>query len=100
MFVIEDRIHCEWQGEYASFEEALAELLQRAEVPWDQAPNIAPCTSCKTCGREYVVIEFDNSQSPWQALRRVPILDISASGIKWSCGFEQRPIGFNQSEMQ
>ena len=51
VFVIEDESHAEWAGEFATFEEALAELKRRASLPWDEAPNQAPCTSWRTCGR-------------------------------------------------
>jgi hypothetical protein len=88
MFVIEDEIHAEWHSQYASFEEAVAELRRRATIAWDQPPNVAPCMSWKTCGREYVIIEFDDSQSPWKELRRVPVFEVSATGVKWSSGFE------------
>jgi hypothetical protein len=64
MFLIEDEIHAEPQGQFASFDEAMVELTRRAEVPWDQPPNVAPCLSWKTCGREYVVIEYDDSRVP------------------------------------
>jgi hypothetical protein len=88
VFVIEDEIHAEWQGRYATFEDAIAELRRRSAVPWEQPPNLAPCTSHDTCGRQYVVIEFDVSFSPWKELKRTPVLEISASGVKWSSGFE------------
>jgi hypothetical protein len=88
MFVIEDERHAEPQGEYSSFEQAIAELKRRANIPWDQDPNRAPCTSWLTCGRTYEVIEYDDSHSPWKELRRVAMLEVSASGVKWSGGFE------------
>jgi hypothetical protein len=88
IFVIEDEIHAEWQGQYASFEVAITELQRRGTIPWDQAPNVAPCMSWNTCGREYVVIEFDDSHSPWKELRRVSVLSVSASGVEWSNSFK------------
>jgi hypothetical protein len=88
MFVIEDEIHAEWQGRYASFEEAIGELQRRAAVPWNLPPNVAPCMSWKTCGREYVIIEFDDSLLPWKPLRRVCVLEVSSSGVKWSSVYE------------
>lgn len=88
MFVIEDEIHCDWHGQYGNFDDAVAELRRRATLPWDQPPNAAPCTSSKTCGREYVIIEFDDSSLPWKELRRVPAFDVSAAGVKWASGFE------------
>ena len=87
MFVIEDEIHCDWHGQYASFEDAIGELRRRATLPWHEPPNAAPCMSSKTCGREYVIIEFDDSRLPWKELQRVPILEVSAAGVKWHGGF-------------
>jgi hypothetical protein len=56
---IEDEIYCERAGPYESFEAAVAELRRRAGIAWDAAPNQPPCTSWRTCGREYVVLEYD-----------------------------------------
>ena len=83
MFVIEDELHSETQGEFSDREAALAELERRAEIPWDQAPNVAPCTSWRTCGRNYESVQYDDKQSPWKELERISVLEISAEGIKW-----------------
>lgn len=88
MFVIEDQLHAEPQGHFASFQEAIDELKRRSGIPWDEAPNCAPCASWSTCGRDYEIIEYDDSQLPWRELRRVAVLNITSSGIKWSAGFE------------
>ena len=85
-FVIEDELHAEWQGEFASEQEALVELRRRAQLPWDQPPNQAPCMSWRTCGRDYYVIEFDDSREPWRELKRTKVLEISASEVKWHGG--------------
>ena len=55
MFVIEDEAHAEPQGEFDSLESAIAELRRRADMPWDAAPNLPPCTNWRTCGRRYEV---------------------------------------------
>jgi hypothetical protein len=86
MFAIEDESHAEPQGEFSSFEEALAELRRRAAMPWDQPPNVAPCSSWKTCGRNYEIIEYDTSHTPWRQLARFPILEVSAKGPRWEKG--------------
>ena len=84
MFFIDDEIHCELQKErYESFDDAVAELLRRASIPWDKPPNLAPCTSWRTCGRVYEIVEYDVSVEPWMELHRVPFLKIKASGIQW-----------------
>ena len=84
VFLVEDEFHAEPQGEFDSLESALAELRRRAEMPWDAAPNRAPCGSWRTCGRQYVVIEFDTTQSPRQEKQRLHVFDISAEGVKWA----------------
>jgi hypothetical protein len=83
VFVIEDELHDEQQGEYGSMAEALAELERLAKLPWDKPPNIAPCTSWRTCGRFYQIIEYDNSVTPWKELDRDIYLEVSAAGVKW-----------------
>ena len=46
MFLIEDEWHAETQeGEFASFQDAFAELKRRATLPRDEPPNCAPCTN-------------------------------------------------------
>jgi hypothetical protein len=87
IYIIEDSIHCEWQAKYSAFEDAVIELRRRASLPWDREPNQAPCTSWKTCGREYEILEYDDSSDPWTLIRRTPALEISATGIKWAEGF-------------
>ena len=83
LFVIDDEFHAEHQGEYASLAEVRAELERRAAVPWNQEPNRCPCTSWRTCGRRYVVIEYDNTSRPWRQLRRTPYLEVSAEAVDW-----------------
>jgi hypothetical protein len=85
VFLIEDEIHAEPQpGEYQTLADAMAELRRRAGLPWDEPPNAAPCTSWRTCGRNYEIIEYDTSIVPWTELRRMPALEIGAKGASWS----------------
>jgi hypothetical protein len=83
VFRIEDERHGEPHGEFASFEEAVAELRRRAQLPWDERPNVAPCTNWRNCGRNYEVVEYDDTVLPWRELRRVEFLEISAQGARW-----------------
>ena len=84
IFVIEDEAHAEWCGQFVSYEAALQELKTRAKLPWDIEPNKCPCTSWKTCGRRYEIIEFDNlNGKPWKEISRNPILTISSKGVAW-----------------
>ena len=83
MFVIEDEMHAERQGEFATLAEAQAEIKVLAQIAWDSAPNRAPCTNWKKCGREYEIIEFDASSVPWIEIRRISVLRVSALGTVW-----------------
>ena len=84
MFAIEDEVHAEPQGEYSTYEDAVAELRRRAAIPWDQRPNVAPCSSWKTCGRRYEVVKYDTTATPWRELERVLVLAVSAAGVEWA----------------
>ncbi len=84
VFVIEDESHAEWCGKFASYEEALRELKVRAKLPWDMEPNKCTCTSWETCGRNYIIIEFENSKGEsWEELSRSLILSVSSQGTVW-----------------
>lgn len=84
MFVIEDEAHAELhQGQFHTREEAVAELLRRSTVPWDEEPNRAPCTNWRNCGRQYEIVEYDDTITPWKELSRGLTLDISAAGVRW-----------------
>lgn len=83
MFVIEDEAHADIQGVFETRQDAMAELQRRASIPWDEAPNVAPCVSWKTCGRRYELVEIDASVTPTNELSRVPVLDVSAEGVRW-----------------
>jgi hypothetical protein len=82
MFVIEDEFHCEHIGEYPTRAEAVAELRRLAGLPWDDAPNQAPCMSWRTCGRNYELVEYDDSATP-KSVHRSPALNVSAQGAEW-----------------
>ena len=88
MFIIEDQVHAEWKGRFATREEALSELKRLANIPWDQPPNLCPCTSWRTCRREYEVIEFETSGLEWKELWRGGTLALSSNGANWTGEFE------------
>jgi hypothetical protein len=91
MYILEDQIHAELQnGKFSTFAEALTELRRRALIPWNITPNVAPCTSWKTCGRIYEIIEYDDTQMPWKELSRVSALEISADGVKWFVEIDEK----------
>jgi len=83
MFIIEDELHAEPQGEFKTFEGAFNELEKTAKIPWDEKPNRCPCTNWKDCERNYQIIEYDTTKTPWKEIQRKDILTISAKGIKW-----------------
>ena len=85
MFIIEDEIHAEPEkGEYKTFEDAIAELQKRASIPWDEKPNRCPCTNLRDCQRNYQIIEYDTTKTPWIEKQRKEVLKISREGIKWT----------------
>ena len=74
MFIVEDELHAEpLTGEFASREDAVADLRRLAELPWNAAPNRAPCTNWRNCGRRYDIVEYDASAEPWRELSRPSI---------------------------
>lgn len=87
MFTLEDTIHCTLE-KYDTFELALEAVQRRAQIPWHEEPNQAPCTSWRTCGRSYIIGEFDETTNPWTTLKITPILEIDAKGVRWEPEFE------------
>jgi hypothetical protein len=83
MFVIEDEKHADLIGRFASYELAVLELKRLAELPWNEKPNRAPCSSWGKCGRAYEIVEYDDSSSPWKEIHRVAALNVSACGVEW-----------------
>lgn len=79
MFVIEDEDHCEIIGTYTTAEHAQRELERLAALPWDHEPNRAPCMSWRTCGRQYVLIEYANHTTR-RRIRTTPQFGISSAG--------------------
>jgi hypothetical protein len=86
MFVIEDEWHAEWIGEFASRDDAYSELRRLATLPWDEAPNLCPCMSWRTCGRRYHLTEYDTSAGAWRRLSDEALLDVSAEKTAWLDG--------------
>ena len=86
---IEDAIHCEQDGPFTSFDDAIAELRRRATIEWDAPPNRAPCMSWRTCGREYHILAYDARSESGHLLRQTHVLDVSAERTRWIEGYEQ-----------
>ena len=83
-YVIQDEAHSETMGEAHTTLAAAREELERLRgIAWNQAPNQAPCTSWVTCGREYVLISYDTTTTPWRELSRTPALTVSSQAVAW-----------------
>ena len=91
MFVIEDRTHSDWMGEFQTIGEAISELSRLRTIAWDEPPNRCPCSRWKTCRRDYDLIEFGTASTPWHPLRRVPALSVSSAGATWLLPDGQSP---------
>ena len=86
IYVIEDEVHAECGPDtYSTFDAAMRELRRRADLAWDAPPNMAPCTSWRTCGRRYEIVEYDVSTNRWNELKRTAALQIDAHGVRWLC---------------
>jgi len=85
MFIIEDEVHAEPQKEhYNSYDEAFNYLKRLSTISWNEAPNKCPCTNWEDCSRQYVIIEYDDSSTPWKEINRTQmILEISSKGVEW-----------------
>jgi hypothetical protein len=82
-FIIEDELHAEHISEHSSLADAWTELKRLSSIPWDQAPNLAPCGSWQTCGRDYQIIEYEISSEHWHLVRRISGLTVSAAETVW-----------------
>ncbi len=80
-----DEIHSELQSEHKTLTAAWEELRRLSRIPWDQAPNLAPCGSWQTCGRTYVIREYNDSEKSDSdvVLHSIPGFQISAAGLIW-----------------
>ena len=88
LFVIEDQAHAEQCSEHATLDEAVAKLGQLARISWNEKPNVVPCTSWRTCGRRYEIVQYETSSHPWKELGRTPALEINGKGVFWQKDFE------------
>ena len=92
-FVIEDAIHLDWHESFASLDAALERVRRLARTPWSKPPNRAPCIGWETCGREWEILDYDVSETPWQLRARIPALAISRDGATWHSPFRaHRPF--------
>jgi hypothetical protein len=79
MWTVEDELHADHIGRYASRDEALAEIRRRLREPWDGDDNRAPCQSWRTCGRHYVLYPPGTAGSnEWISVAR-----IDPGAVRW-----------------
>lgn len=83
MFLIEDESHAEHIARFQNRAEAVLELRRLAALAWDAEPNLAPCSSWETCGRNYELVEYDDAGTHWQELNRSSALTVSRKGSDW-----------------
>lgn len=84
MYIIYDEFHAEFISEkFDSFASALLELQKISNTPFSQEPNRPPCAGWLKCKREYHIVEYDDSQTPWELLSDTDAVHISASTIDW-----------------
>jgi hypothetical protein len=85
LFRIRDERHDDWRpGEFATRSEAVAELQRLAAIPWDEAPNLCPCTGWRHCARHYELVEIDPAVGRGMSdMHFEPYLTIGAEGVEW-----------------
>jgi hypothetical protein len=88
-FELRDDLHDETQGHFGSRNEAIAEAARLAALPWNQPPNLAPCASWESCGRNYEVVEFDTSGESRSVLGVTPVVSIDRDGVRWALDRER-----------
>jgi hypothetical protein len=64
LFVVEDEFHAEPVGTFPNREEALSFVGRLRADPQAQKYK-APCSSWRTCRREYYLREYEDSTTPW-----------------------------------
>jgi hypothetical protein len=85
MFWIEDDFHADvLRDGFATFDSALEELRRMAAMPFGEAPNCPPCTNWNDCVREYHIVEYGNSEKPFDQLINCKVVEVSATGTTWS----------------
>ncbi|MDP3656877.1 MAG: hypothetical protein Q8R45_07935, partial [Brevundimonas sp.] len=77
-FVVEDQFHAEWIAQFDDEGAAIKEVRRLFALPWDEEPNRCPCGSWETCGREYELLTYDATVTPWRLISRRPVLNVSA----------------------
>lgn len=88
LFKIDDEFHADLlDGDFPSFEAALAQVRRLAALPWDSEPNQALCINWQDCGRLYQIVEYDTAGPYWTEIKETPVVEISRQGVIWREGF-------------
>ena len=82
-FWLHDYLHDESLGPFSNRDEAIAEAVRVAAIPWNAPPNLAPCVDWETCGRDYAVVEYDTSDGGHKEVAALPVLRIDRDGVRW-----------------
>ena len=77
-FVVEDQFHAEWVSQFDDEDAAFKEIQRLFVLPWNEPPNLCPCGSWETCGREYELVTYETAATPWRLISRRPVLNVSA----------------------
>ena len=83
MFILEDDFHAEQIDRFDTYEAALNRIKELSNIPWDIEPNKCPCESWEKCGREYVIVEYEQKGDALFEKNRNKILNISSAGTDW-----------------
>lgn len=67
IFVVQDEFHAEQMGRFADHGSAIA-YLERLKAEPSAPENRPPCTSWRTCRRDYALLEYDDTTRPWTLL--------------------------------
>ncbi len=90
-FIIEEEGHAEFIGEFETFEKAITELRRISKIPWNESPNISPCSN-PNCGRDYMLIEYEVSDNHWEVIKSDFVLSVGPYLVAWESGFEKFQI--------
>ena len=83
IFVLEDDFHADEIVRFPTRQEAWRDMQRRASDP-TSVENQAPCTSWKTCKRDYVIVEYDDSTQPWTRISSERVLTIEGGRATWA----------------
>lgn len=79
-FVLEDQAHAETVANFSDEASAIRKVRRLFATPWNEPPNLAPCMDWETCGREYDLLVYETSTSPWTLVIRRAALIVTAKG--------------------